>query len=79
MKRAWTTEELIEYWTLEPNERELINQTRTEKNRLGPALLLKWFQYEGRFPRRKQEVPTVIVEFLARQLDASPDAFRRPA
>jgi hypothetical protein len=54
----------------------MVNQTRTKKNRLGLALLLKWFQYEGRFPRRKQEIPSVIVEFIARQLDISPDTFR---
>ena len=76
MKRAWTSEELLRHWTLESGGLEMVNQTRTKKNRLGLALLLKWFQYEGRFPRRKQEIPSVIVEFVARQLDISPDTFR---
>ena len=76
MKHIWTMDELIQHWTLELSDIELIDQTRTAKNRLGFALLLKWFQYEGRFPRRKQDVPTAIVEFLAHQLDTTADALR---
>jgi hypothetical protein len=30
-------------------------------NQLGRALLLKWFQYAGRFPQRKQEIPSAVV------------------
>lgn len=44
-------------------------------NQLGRALLLKWFQYAGRFPQRKQEIPSAVVQFLARQLEVSPDVF----
>src|SRR5689334_13075829 len=33
MKRNWTTEELIDYWTLLPNELELVG------NKIGPTCL----------------------------------------
>ena len=68
MKRQWTTDELVAHWMLEPPELELVNQARTDKNRLGLALLLKWFQYESRFPKRKQEIPAVLLDYLANQL-----------
>lgn len=75
MKRSWTTDELIDYWTLLPGELELVEAARTASNQLGWAVLLKWFQYEGRFPRQKYEVPGTAVEFLARQLEVTPEAF----
>lgn len=42
--------------------------SRTDYNRLGCALLLKYFQMQGRFPRRKQDIPAAIVEHIAQQL-----------
>ena len=55
MKRSWQPEELIEHWTLIPTELDLLTK-KTATNRLGIALLLKYFQYEGRFPTSKAEV-----------------------
>lgn len=52
MKRSWQPEELIEHWTLIPTELDLLTK-KTASNRLGIALLLKYFQYEGRFPTSK--------------------------
>ncbi len=72
MKRQWTTDELVAHWMLEPPELELVNQARTDKNRLGLALLLKWFQYESRFPKRKQEIPAVLLDYVANQLSTDP-------
>ncbi len=76
MKRIWAPEELIDQWTFLPAERTLIEEANTESNRLGFALLLKWFQYEGRFPHAPLEVPAPVVTFLAEQLDVSPDVWR---
>ena len=45
---------------------------KTDPTRLGFAVLLKFFQHEGRFPQGPQEVPAVIVEFLARQVSVGP-------
>ena len=55
MKRQWTHEELIEHWTLSSKELDLISDSTTDHNLLGAACLLKYFQYEGRFPANKTE------------------------
>ena len=77
MKRNWPPDELMDVWTLHSSELEMINQARTDKNRLGLALLLKWFQYESRFPTRPQDVPPHVLRFLARQLAISPDILKQ--
>jgi hypothetical protein len=69
MKRHWEIDELLEQWTLTPEERAFVLDTKTEVSSLGFALLLKWFQYEGRFPSHRLEVPNVVLAYLARQLD----------
>ncbi|WP_318184160.1 DUF4158 domain-containing protein [Metabacillus idriensis] len=51
------------------NELHLAMVNKTEANRLGFALLLKYFQQEARFPHKKQDVPKVIIEYIAKQLD----------
>lgn len=51
MKHNWTLDELIDSWTLLPNELELIGGSKADHNRLAFALLLKYFQIEGKFPR----------------------------
>jgi TnpA family transposase len=79
MKRRWTLDELIDHWALLPNEIRAVNHARTDKNRLGLALLLKWFQHENRFPRRKQEIPADVLDFLARQLSVEANVFRQYA
>ncbi|MBF2009482.1 MAG: hypothetical protein IGS49_29685 [Chlorogloeopsis fritschii C42_A2020_084] len=45
MKRNWQPEELIEYWTLIHTELDFLIK-KTAANRLGTALLLKYFHYE---------------------------------
>ena len=67
MKRKWTNHELIEHWTLEPDETQLI-RSKKGANRLGFALLLKFFQLKGRFPEKKNEIPRVVRVFVAEQL-----------
>lgn len=42
MKRKWENHELIEHWTLEAEDREVIFRKKGA-NRLGFALLLKFF------------------------------------
>jgi hypothetical protein len=67
MKRQWTTDELIDERTLQPEQRTLL-RTRTRTQRLGFAVLLLYFLHEGHFPRRKQDVPRAGVAFVAKQL-----------
>ena len=68
MKRNWSTEEIIEHFTLLPTERQFLG-VREQHNRLGRALLLKFFQYEGRFPENALEIPDEIMIYVAQQLD----------
>lgn len=35
---------------------------------LGFAVLLKHFQYEGRFPSQKQDIPAAVTRHIAHQL-----------
>lgn len=67
MKRKWENEELTEHWSIDAEERELILQKKGA-NRLGFALLLKFFQLKGRFPEKKNEIPRVVQVFVAEQL-----------
>lgn len=74
MKRSWLPEEIVEHWTLLPTELTLLTK-KTATNRLGIALLLKSFQYEGRFPTSKAEIPSDAIRFVAQLLQTSPDRF----
>ena len=54
MKRQWEPEELIEQFILTPAELALLPEDLTNanpSNRLGFAVLLKFFQVEARFPQ----------------------------
>ena len=68
MKRIWSSDELNEHWRLAFNELDLTKQKRGA-NRLGFALLLKFFEYEGRFPFEKNEIPSCVQAFIAEQLN----------
>ncbi|MBV8607386.1 MAG: Tn3 family transposase [Singulisphaera sp.] len=74
MKRYWDEQELAEHWSLTAEEWELLAR-RTDRSRLGLAILLKFFQVEGRFPRDRKEVPAAVRDHLADQLGVEPDAF----
>lgn len=88
MKRNWTTEELVDSWTLLPNELELIGirndqgNTGSKSNKAGPnhlgfALLLKFFQLEARFPDAKNEIPRTVIAYVARQLRVDSETYLR--
>ncbi len=72
MKQNWQPEELIEHWTLLPNELTLL-KGKTAPNRLGLAMMLKFYRYEGQFPTDKAEVPTLVIRYLAEQLKIDPN------
>lgn len=71
MKQNWTLDELIDNWLLLPVEEALVNNYRSDRNKLGVALLLKYFQIAGRFPHRRRDIPQAAVSFVARQLQVS--------
>ena len=71
MRQCWNTRELAESWTLSDDEKQLLDQ-RTQQGRLGLAVLLKFFQVEGRFPHYHKEVPMPAVHYVAEQLEVLP-------
>jgi TnpA family transposase len=73
VRREWDLEDLIECWTLDETElKELGNKSGA--TRLGFALMLKYFELEGRFPRR-EDVPRAAVEYMAKQAKVAPELF----
>ena len=67
MKRTWELDELIEHFTIMPNEMSLVGNKAGE-TRLGFAVLLKFFQFEAKFPNSKNDVPKEVVKYIAKQL-----------
>jgi hypothetical protein len=74
MKRRWSDFELDEHFTLLADELALLAST-TDHNRLGFAVLLKCFEYEGRFPPNQSSVSNDLVAYLAKQLNVPPKVF----
>jgi TnpA family transposase len=74
MKRSWTEDELLEHFILVNIERKLIGN-KTGASRLGFTVLLKYFQHEARFPTKRSDIPRPVVEYIAKQLELSPDLF----
>jgi hypothetical protein len=60
MKRQWDIEELIEHFTL-IEENKAFLENKAGATLLGCALLLKYFEYEARFPSAKYEIPSGSV------------------
>ena len=74
MRREWEPEDLVACWTLVEADRDLI-ANKTGATRLGFALLLKYFELEGRFPRHAGEVPRQAVAYMGEQLRLDPGLF----
>ncbi|MFE3776151.1 hypothetical protein [Streptomyces sp. NPDC059122] len=53
-RQEWEPEDLVEVWTLLEDEAVRL-RNKTGANRLGLALLLKFFEVEARFPRRREK------------------------
>jgi hypothetical protein len=74
MKRCWDEPELIDHWTLFESEKELF-VNRTDTGKLATAVLTKFFQFTGRFPRYQRDVPGPVLAFVAEQLSVLPTAW----
>jgi TnpA family transposase len=74
MKQDWHADELAQFWTLSPDERELLGN-KTGAARLSFAVLLKAFQFDGRFPDRREEVAGSVVVHLASQTGVPSQAY----
>src|SRR5437899_2660310 len=78
MKRTWTSEELLEHFTLLPDELNAVGN-KSGATRLGFAVLFKCFRYEGRFLRSRQEAAPEVVRFLATQVSVDSALFAQYA
>jgi len=74
MKRHWTIDELVDHWTLVPNEVAVL-ANKSGATRLGFAVLLKYFQLEGRFPAHPRDVPAPSIVYVAKQVGVPPEAY----
>lgn len=74
MRHAWDPEDLVAAWTLVEADWQLV-ANKTGATRLGFALLLKFFELEAHFPSAAGEVPPVVVEYVARQVQVPADQF----
>lgn len=70
MKQIWQTEELDRKWNLSAEEKKLLDGM-VAVNCLGGAILLKYFELEGRFPENFQMVPRITIQYLANKLNIS--------
>lgn len=75
MKQNWELNELIEEWTLLPQERELL-KNKIGVNRLIFAVLLKSFQYTHKFPDSSKDIPFNVIEYLASQVNISTSEYQ---
>lgn len=73
MRQSWTEEELVEHWSILPDERRLFCK-KTDSNRLAFITMLKFFQYTGRFFENLAEVPKIVINHLAKQIQLFPES-----
>ena len=75
MKPYVDVDEIIEHFTLLPPEISFLGRNDPH-NQLGKALLLKFFQSEGRFPESENEFTPAIIEYVAQQLRLPPEVIK---
>lgn len=67
MKQVWDVIELSKYWSLEFEKVELL-RPKAERNHLGLAIQLKYYQY-GQFPKSPSNLPKTVLHYLCGQRD----------
>jgi hypothetical protein len=67
MGRRIDEAELIEHFTLYPEEHEMLRD-KSGVGRLGFSLMCKYLLWKGRFPRGRSALPEGSVEFVAKQV-----------
>jgi len=76
VKAEWEPDELIGTWTLAGSDWELI-ANKTGVTRLGFAVMLKFYEIEGRFPAYPEEVPPAAVRYLGSLVSVDPALFAK--
>ncbi len=75
MKPHLAIDDIIEHFTLLPPEVDFLGSNEPH-NHLGKALLLKFFQWAGRFPEGETELTPTIIEYVAQQLNLPPEVMQ---
>lgn len=75
MNQSWDDEDIIHHFTLLPSEVTFLGKNEPH-NHLGKALLLKFFQWAGRFPEDSDEFPVAAIDYVAHQLNVSPESIK---
>jgi|GEM_PF-3582479 len=70
VKWHWSEDELETQWSLTVAELALL-PGRTDSGRLGFAILLKFFQFQGFFPDNQKSIPHEIVAYLAQATNSA--------
>jgi hypothetical protein len=52
-------------------------ENKFDETRLGFAALLKFFQYEARFPGQKYDIPKTVLAYIAKQLSLDPQLYAK--
>ncbi len=76
MHPGWTDDGLVDTWTLHPDDTSQL-ANKSGATRLGFAILLKFFQHEGRFPQRPGEVPPLVVNYVTGQVGVDAEEWGR--
>ncbi len=76
MKRNWTSDELLEHFTLSPEEMDLAGK-KLGARKLGFLVSLKFFQIAARFPIVKEEIPRILIKYIAKQLNIPVEIFEK--
>lgn len=67
--------DLIEHFTLTPEERFLLSQLRDDTNKIGFAVFLKSFSFLGYPLREKESIPAAVVSYIGHQLSLNSELF----
>ncbi len=76
MKTEWGPDELIGAWTLTGGDWDLMGN-KSGVTRIGFAVMLKFYELEGRFPAYPEEVPPAAVRYLGSLVKVDPVLFAK--
>jgi Domain of unknown function (DUF4158) len=76
VQAEWEPDELIDGWTLTGGDWDLI-ANKAGVTRLGFAVMLKFYEIEGRFPAYPEEVPPSAVSYLGSLVKVDPALFAK--
>jgi hypothetical protein len=74
VRAEWQPDELIDAWTLAGGDWDLIGN-KAGVTRLGFAVMLKFYEIDGRFPAYREEVPQAAVAYLGSLVKVAPALF----